>query len=188
MQWLSWLLFESVAALGGVLGLVWFALLVAWRRGGSARPFAISVAAGIALLVVQALVTTRGEQAAATLTRIERDIVAGRTAALAAALDSQFSAGGMNAKAFVDYAGVQLEIVRVHWVRRTRLEIESQGPDRFVAIVGYQCGASVREMSDFMIPSRWRMTFSRGAGGWRIVTIDPPEIASTQFPNWDIRP
>lgn len=188
MTWLTWLLFESPVALGVALGLLWFFLLVRWRRGGSARPFVIAVGVGLALLAVQALVTTRGEHAAATLTRIERDVLAGRTAALAAALDPEFSAGGMDAKAFVAYAGAQLETVRVHWVRRTRLEIESQGPDRFLAIVGYQCGASVRELSDFMIPSRWRITFVRSAGGWRIGTIDPPEIATTQYPNWDIRP
>ena len=86
MEWVTWLLFESVAALGSVLGLVLFALLVHWRRSGQVRPLLLGLGVAAALLLVQVLVVTRREHAGRILAAIERDIVAARTAALEAAL------------------------------------------------------------------------------------------------------
>lgn len=188
MDWLTWFFLESAAALAVGLGLILFWLLVLWRRGGSARPLLIGLLLAIVLLGVQQVVDTPRERAARILAAIERDVIAGRTAALAASLADTFVAAGMDRSRFVEYAREQLQRVRIEWVRRGELVIEPLARDRFLASVGYQAGVIVRDADAGFVPSRWRITFGRTSDGWKITTIDPPTIAGQQFRDWDISP
>jgi hypothetical protein len=188
VDWVTWVLFESFPALALVAGLALFGLLAYWRRGGSPRPLLIGLAIVAGLLIAQPLVETKREIAGRILTRIERDVVAGRTMALSAALAGAFRAAAMDRAAFVDYARAKLERVRVRSVDRGRMQIEALGPERFVAIVPYQATVDAREWGGGVVPSRWRITFGRDAGAWKITTIDPPEIGLHQYSDWRIEP
>ena len=188
MDWLGWLFLESLPALAIALGLTLFGLLVYWRRGGSPRPLLIGLAITAVLLGVQAVIETPREVATRMLIRIERDVVAGRATALAAALAPQFRTEGMDRTAFIEFARQKIQQVRVRSVDRGECRIEERTGDRFVASVNYQTNVDVRDWGAAFVPSHWRITFGRTDAGWRIVTIDPPQVGGEQFRDWNITP
>ncbi|MBK9127248.1 MAG: hypothetical protein IPM13_05565 [Phycisphaerales bacterium] len=189
MDWLTWLLLESPAALGTLLGLTLFVLLVRWRRGGSPRPLVVALAVSVVLLVTQALVVTHRERAAHVLDAIAADIARARTGALAAALDEQFDAGRhrgepLTRARFVEYVQALLRRINVVWVQRTDLDITGRQPGRFVAEAQYLAEINHDQLSG-TFRSRWAVTFARTAHGWQIVQIEPMFIDGVPVASWE---
>src|SRR5262245_16644152 len=96
MELVTWVFFESTAALSALIGLSLFFLLVHWRRTSRPRPLLIGLAISVVLFVTQELVVTRREHAERVLAPVLRDLTANRTDALAAALAPTFRADEMN--------------------------------------------------------------------------------------------
>ncbi|MGE0480686.1 MAG: hypothetical protein AB7Q17_09465 [Phycisphaerae bacterium] len=184
MDTFRWLLLESPAALGTLLGLVNFGLLVHWRRGGRARPLVIALATTTLLLGMQAAIVTQREAAAAWLTRIERDLRRGRAAVLEEALAPGFRAGTMNGEDFVAQVRDQLRRLAILTVYRAGLQIEPRAADCFVAHAAYLAELKLDSQFSGFVRSRWQITFIRTPAGWRIETIEPPEIENTKFEDW----
>jgi hypothetical protein len=185
---LTWLFFESPIALAIPLGLLWFGLLVYWRRGGSPRPLLAALAAGAALLLVQALVQTHREIAVSLLRPIEEDVLASRVDALAGSLATDFRAGDWDTEEFLGHARDWLARIRVSWLTRSALDVAESRGDVFIAEVAY--AADVR-LDDFpgVIQTRWRIHFARVDRRWRIRSIDPPQIQGRPAPSWSaLRP
>jgi hypothetical protein len=183
MGWLNWLLFESLPALGAVLGVVLFVLLVHWRRTRRGRPALIGLVVAVVLLAVQALVVTRREHAERILGLIEKDLVASRTVALAAALAPDFDAGGLDRDGFLAYVRQQLQLVKVRWLDRWALQMEESGGDRFVASATYLADVS-GEGYVGSTESRWALTFVRTSDGWKIAAVRPLHVAGLDNPRW----
>ncbi len=167
MDWLRWIFLESFLALAIPLFLLNFALLVRWRRGGRPRPLLVALAVSVLLLAVQALVVTRHEVARGILAPIERDVLAGRSDALPAALAPDFYADGMNAGEFVEFAAAGLRRVRVNRLWRTRLEVVSGAGDAFIAEAVYLADTDVGVYSGGL-KTEWEITFVRRGGEWLI--------------------
>jgi hypothetical protein len=180
---LVWVLLESTVTLAVILALVSFFLLVYWRRSGRPRPLLIGLAVAFVLLGLQALIVTKREHAAATLSRIETDLLASRVEALDRALAADFQAGHMNHESFVDFARRQLKVVEIHWLRRTSPRVEQSQKDSFRISVGYTADVTAHGYVG-PVGSRWTITFVREGGGWRIGRIDPPMINRQQFNDW----
>ena len=183
METLVWVLFESTITLAVVLALANFFLLVYWRRSGRPRPLLIGLAVAVVLLVLQALVVTKREHAAAILQRIETDLLVSRVEALDRALATDFQAGSRDHDRFVDFARRQLEVVEIHWLMRTSPRVEESQKDTFTISVGYTADVTAHGYVG-PVGSRWRLTFVREAGEWRIGRIDPPMINRRQFDDW----
>jgi hypothetical protein len=183
MSWLVWVLFESLPALGAILGVALFVLLVYWRRSGKARALLIGLGIAVVLLAMQALVVTNRERAARVLTGIERDIRASRTDALAAALAPNFESQGLGRDEFVAYARRQLAKVRVRWLERWELNVTEAEADRFVASVTYLADVSVEGMSGTP-RSSWRFVFVRTPAGWRISGIECQHVDGHRELSW----
>jgi hypothetical protein len=183
MAWLSWFFLESIAALGAVLGIVLFVLLVHWRRTGRSRTLLVGLTVGVLLLVMQALVVTQRERAARILRPIERDVATARTTALAAALAPDFAAGELDRDEFLAYAQRQLQALRVRWLERWALQIEESAADRFVATATYVADIAGDAYAG-SVQSRWAITFVRTPAGWRIADIRPMNIGGLDHPRW----
>ncbi len=189
MASLTWIVFESVLALGAVLGLALFVLLVRWRRGGSVRPLLIGLGVSTVLLVMQAVVVTHRERASAALTAIADDFEKGRTTALETQLGSEFAAGTLYGEAltrarFLELIRDLLAEIRVVRTQRVDLDVETAASDGFVVEVGYLAEISKGENRG-VFRSRWALTFARTAEGWRIVSIEPLSIEGMPTPSWD---
>jgi hypothetical protein len=181
MNWLTWLLFESPIALGIVLGLVLFALLVHWRRQGQPRPLLIGLGAAIVLLIVQVLVVMPREHASRLLDAIQADFVRGRADVLAAALTPDFHAGEMDAGEFVTYVRARLHTWRVRWVERTDLQVQDQGAGRYGVAAAFL--AEVSDGSGGSFTSRWKLTLVDTPSGWRLASVEPDSIVG-QHLSW----
>jgi len=172
MDTLAWLLFESPLALGSLLALVNFVLLVQWRRGGRARPLLIGLGASAVLLLVQALIITQREAADRTMTRIERAVLAGQVGPIADALAFDFRADAFDRDGFIELARTFLRETRVRTLLRQQLEIVESHADRFLVQVSYVAVVSGREYEG-AVTSIWRIEFGRDRGAWRIRGVDP---------------
>jgi hypothetical protein len=186
---LTWVLLESPAALGAVLGLVLFVLLVLWRRGGPVRPLLIGVCVSVVLLVIQFAVVTHRERAIAALDAIAADLEKGRSGALAAALAADFAAGELRGDAltrarFVEYVEELLKRIDVVWTQRVDLEMLNSTADGFVVEAGYVAEIATGEARG-AFRSRWALTFAKFADGWRIAVIEPVTIEGMPAPTWE---
>jgi hypothetical protein len=178
-------LFESTLALGAILGLAVFALLVHWRRMLKPRPFLIGLGLSVALLIVQAAVVTRREHAERIMRAVERDIVASRSAALSAALSDRFRIAetGWDRADFLDLVERYMARVDVRTLRRRRLEIRRSEGNEFQIYVSYLADVSGRDFGTTVL-TRWFITFVRENGAWRIVTIEPSEFDNRSVGGW----
>ena len=183
MSVLTWFFFESVPALAAVLGVALFVLLVYWRRSGRARPLLVGLAVAAALLLIQRLVVTQREQAGRILKAIETDIVASRTAAMAAALAPDFDADGLDRDAFLVLVRRQLEHVKVRWVDRWRLEVRESAAERFVVEAVYTADITAEVYSGTASGS-WSITFIRSPAGWKIACVRPLRVEDMSNPTW----
>ncbi len=183
MDTVVWVLFESAAALAAVLGAVLFVLLVYWRRTGRVRPLLVGLAAAVVLFVIQAVVVTRREHVGRIMDAIQRDLVADRIDALAAALAPEFEAGRMDRDTFLEYAQRQLKRVNVRTLDRTGLRIEESEGERVVATVSYLASIVMPDYAGDML-SRWSLTFIRTSTGWQIVDIQPLHVGGVDHPTW----
>lgn len=183
MDWLPWLLFESLPVLAALLFTANFVLLVYWRRSGRARPLVVGLAAAVVLLAVQTLVVTRREHALRLMAGVEKDVVAARTDALAAALAPDFEAGDMGPRRFVEFVERQYEKVRVRAVSWSTFRVTDSRADRFVVAVAYQAEVTVRDYAG-RVRTRWEITFVRTDVGWRIGGIQPTYIDGLPSPDW----
>jgi hypothetical protein len=183
MGWLTWFLFESVAALGAVLGVVLFVLLVYWRRTQRSRPLLVGLGVALALFVIQAVMMTQREHAVRILEPIEKELVASRVDALAAALAPEFDAEELDRDGFLAYVRRQLELVKVRWLDRWALKLTEADSDRFVATATY-----VADISGYSyvggVESVWTLTFVRTPDGWKIAAIRPLNIGGLENPTW----
>lgn len=189
MSALSWFFFESLPALGAVLGLALFALLVYWRRGGSARPLLVGLGVAVVLLIVQAAVVTPRERAGRMLDAIAKDLEHARTDALAAALAPSFDAGRfagdpLTRARFVDYVKELFARIQVNWTQRTALEVTSSASGRFVVEAAYLAEIQISEGRG-TFRSRWQLTFANLPEGWRITAIEPVSIDGIPSATWD---
>lgn len=183
MEWITWVLLESLPALGVCLFLLNFTTLVLWRRGGSPRPLLVTLMLSAVLLLVQAFVTTRGEHARAILRRIERDLLVGRTAAFEASLAPSFRAAGMERDDFVDFARRRMESLRILFLQRISGRVESSSDDAFVYHAGYTSSIATEGVS-ITLQSGWRITFVRTGNQWRIGMLDTPTIQGRKITRW----
>ena len=183
MSGLTWFFCESVPALGAVLGVALFVLLVYWRRSGRVRPLLAGVTVAAVLLLVQWLVVTQREHAGRILKSIETDIVASRTGALAAALAPNFETDGLDRDAFLAYVRRQLERIKVRWVDRWRLEVAESEADRFVATAVYTADV-IAEVHAGTVSGTWSITFIRTPAGWKIARVQPVRIDGDARPTW----
>ncbi len=185
MDSLIWLFFESTLALGGCLVLLLFVLLVHWRRGGRPRPLQIALGLAVLLLLVQALVVTRREHAGRILSRIEKDVVASRTGAIAAALSTRFHVAEpeMDRDKFLELVRRAMRRVDVHTLTQRGLKIQASASDTFEISVTYWADVSTPEYRG-MTPSRWKIVFVREEGGWRILTVEPIELNRIPVAGW----
>jgi hypothetical protein len=182
---MSWFFFESLPALAAVLFTIDFVLLVIWRRSGRAKPLLVGLGLSITLLAMQGLVVTQREHAARLLKVIERDILAAQTVNLAAALSDDFRAGRMDKEQFLALVGRQYNRVQVKDIYRSQLEVRQSQADRFVVEAAYQADVRTEQLGGWM-PSRWELTFSRTAEGWRISAIRPLHLVGFSNPDWDV--
>jgi hypothetical protein len=183
MGWLTWFLFESVATLGAVLGVVLFVLLVHWRRTGQSRPLLVGLGVALTLLVIQTLVVTQREHAERILEPIEKELVASRADALAAALAPDFDADGLDRDGFLAYVRQQLQSVKVRWLERWALQLAEADAERFVATATYSADVAGYSYVGSM-QSVWALTFVRTSDGWKIAAIRPLNIAGLENPTW----
>ncbi len=183
MEWITWALLESRAALAGICGPVLFVLLVYWRRGGGWRPLVFGLAATTALLAIQSLVVTRREHAARVLTTIERDILASRTTNLEAALAPKFRSGQFDRQSFIEFARRRLGEVSVRWLDRLSLRVEQSQADRFVARAVYSADVSAEGFAR-NVPSTWSLTFVRQPKGWKTADLRLIDLAGLPHPDW----
>lgn len=176
MDVLRWVVLESGLALLVLGGLISFALLVHWRRGGRARPLLIALGTTAALLVVEQSVVTPREHAASMLAAIEQDVQVSRSDSLSRLLSTDFRSGTMDRQAFLEFVDRQLRRTRCFWVRRTELRIEAVEPTRFQALAAYLADVA-RDEDRGTVSSLWRVDFVREPAGWRIGGILPVRIA-----------
>jgi len=189
MNTLVWFFFESTAALGSVLGLVLFALLVYWRRTGRGRPLLVALGVSAALLLVQVLVVTQREHAIRILDRIQADLVRSRSDALAAALAPDFVTDqprgpALDRAAFLDHVRRVQQRVAVRWLERADLRIHDATAGRFVISVAYVAEV-VGDQFGGPFRSRWSITFVRAPGGWMILHLHAEDIEGVPAPSWE---
>jgi hypothetical protein len=184
VETLTWVVFESPAALAVPVALLLFFLLVRWRRGGSPRPLAAAALVSLALFIVQAAVVTAREHAARVLAGIERDLLDRRVEALRAALADDFHTQGLDRERFLDLVRQRIRHIRVHWLQRTGLRIAEREPDRFVVLVSYLAQGSGTE-GDGLSRSSWRVAFGRRGGAWKIVEAEPRSLDGIDVRSWE---
>lgn len=185
---MNWLLFESVTALGALLGTILFVLLVYWRRGGSARPLLVGLGVTAILLIVQSVVNTPREQAKRVLGAIVDDLIKGQATALAAALAPDFVADDgsqrtLDRAKFLDYIGRRLERVDVTYAYQTQLDVTESDGERFTVNAGYLSDVVIDQFSG-TFRSRWLITFRRGDSEPQIVNIRPDFVDGIPTPTW----
>jgi hypothetical protein len=172
VEWVTWVLFESLPALAAVLFTVNFVLLVYWRRRERARPLLIGLAVAAILLTVQALVETRREAALRILSGIEHDALAGQTVALAGALAPGF-----------DAVSQVFAHVHVYALHRGAVHVRDSGPDQFVVSVVYLGDVEAHAFRG-PVSTRWDITFVRGEQDWQISAIRPRFVEGLHDPSW----
>lgn len=183
MDTASWILFESRTALAVPLALLLFALLVHWRRGGSPRPLLAGLAVGAILFVVQALVVTRREHAGRTLREIEAGLLASSVQPLERALAPGFSAGEMDAHAFIDFARRTLQRVQVTRLIQVALNVSGAQRDEFEVVTRYlsdQRGGNLPGVLD----STWRLRFRWTGNGYQIESVGPVALQGAKVSGW----
>jgi hypothetical protein len=183
VEWVAWVLFESLPALGAMLFTANFVLLVYWRRRERVRPLLIGLAVAVVLLGVQALVETRREAAMRILAGIEQDVRAAQTESLAAALSPSFDADGLSKAEFLIGVQVALDHVRIHALHRGEVRVREASPDQFVVSAVYLGDVEVDAFRG-PVRTRWDITFVRGEPDWQISAIRPRAIEGLQDPSW----
>ncbi len=167
MDWLVWLLFESFPALGALLFVVLFVLLVHWRRTGRSRSLLIGLAIARVLLVTQKLVVTQREHARLILANIERDLIAAKADALETALSPEFAAEGLDRQQFLDLVHNRLHRLAIKDLSLWSLNTTESAADRFSVTAVYHSEVNIDGMRGDL-PSTWQITFVRGPDGWKI--------------------
>jgi len=184
VSWLAWVFLESPAALGVAVGTALFVLLVHWRRSGRPRALVIGLLVAGALFLIQGLVETRREAGLRLLTVIEEAVRRGDAGPVSATLAPTFEAGGRDRAAFVAYVNRWLGRVRVRMLERSwpPPRVEESAGDRFVLSVRYVADLAGEYAGT--LPSAWRLTFVRTAGGWRLEGVEATYIAGLRDVSW----
>ena len=183
MDWLNWVLFESVGALGAVLGTGLFVLLVIWRRGGNVKPLLIGVGLSVVLVVVQGLVVTPRERAGGILDEVQAGLLDSRVGPLEAVLSPMFAAGDLDRAAFVRNVGQVLQDIRIERLNRTKLEVVASEAGRLEVLATF---FSVHTGGQLAGPhkTRWVFVFVERAEGWVIDEIVCEEVDGIENPDW----
>jgi hypothetical protein len=186
MDFLTWMFLESRPLLGGCLAVVLFVLLVYWRRTLKPKPFLVGLALAVVLLVVQALVVTQREHADRIMRSIERDVLASRTEAIAAALSDRFQIPEKNwdRERFIERVKDYMQTIDVRTLNRRKLQIEKSETDAFEISVSYLAEISGRDYAGPVL-SRWKIYFVHEDGHWRILRIEPTSLGQTTIHGWD---
>lgn len=176
MDWVRWVFLESTVALGVLLGLMNFFLLVYWRRTLRVRPLLVGMGLSVLLLVVQEVVVTRGEHVDRILSAIERDVERGQNNDLAGVLLPAFQAGRMDRDAFLAFVDEWQSRTEVRFLRRATVAFVEERAGWIAVEVGYQADVAAERYNGWL-GSRWRIEFGRGGEGWGIGAIDPIRVA-----------
>jgi hypothetical protein len=185
MDTLQWILLESRLALGVIVALALFALVVHWRRTLRARPLLIGLGVAFGLFVLQTAVTTRREHAASLLGRLEQRVVESDADGILPLLSPGFRAGSWDADEFLEFVRAQMRWLDVASVRRTRTEFVESNADAFAAEVAYTATVSAEQFRGF-VESVWWIEFGRTAdGGWGISGIEPRSLNRVGIRDWE---
>jgi hypothetical protein len=181
MDWLIWLLFESLPALGVALGVALFILLVYWRRSGRGKPLLIGLGVALVLLITQKLVVTQREQARAILDAIERDLERGHSTVLVNALAPDFSTEGLDRESFTGLVQNRLGRVGIKYLSLTSLSTEESDSNQFTVVASYYADVVIDGFRT-TLPSTWAITFERTPTGWQIRQIRCRALAGQANP------
>lgn len=186
----TWLFLESLPALVALVGTAWFVLLVYWRRTGRAQPLLVGLGVGVALLALQAAITTRRETAAQVLGQLEDAVVHANMPAFEALLAPDFNTGTANGPAldraaFLTWVHARMDQIDVVWINRGAIELADTAPDHFSVHVSYTAEARLGRESSGTFPSRWLFVFERRPGDtWAIQQLQAESVALVKTPRW----
>ncbi len=185
MDTLRWFFFESTIALGAVLFLFAFGLLVYWRRGGSPRPLLVALLVGVVLLIVQAAVVTPREWADRLMRQVQIDVLASQTQRMAGVLAPSFriTDEDWGRDDFLELVRSYYRRLTVRSLRRRLFEVGKVRDDVFTLTVSYLAEVETRDFSGPVL-SRWEIEFVRSDGVWRIGSIRPVEINHRPVQRW----
>ena len=172
MDTLVWLLFESLPALGAVLAILLFVLLVISQRRGRMQPLLYGLIGAALLLCLQTVVVTQREHAQRIMKNVEHAVRISQVTPLAEKLSTEFQAGFMARETFVDFVREFMEDVHVRLLQRRDFIIKESQRDRFTIEVSYFAMVTFKEF-ERAISSRWKIEFVRVEGAWEIGRIEP---------------
>lgn len=169
------LLLESTWLLLALLVACQFALIClwSWRR---TRLLARAVFVGLAtipvLLVVSSVVVTQRERVVLLCEELADLLDRGELTDLSAHLSDDFSAGSMDASAFVDRLADRLRQYPIDDPVLRGFEVTFA--DDGGCVVTFDASAQVRSVERFMdrVRSRWRVTFRRRDNTWQVTRLE----------------
>lgn len=184
MSLLTWVFLESQIALGIVLGLALFGLLVHWRRSLNPRPLLVGLAVAVVLLFAQKSVVTQGEHAGLILDEIQRDLLKSRPDAIEQSLADPFQAGEMDRTEFLNVVRTQLRKVRIHQLSRGSLRLTQSEAGAFQVQASFSARVDSADYGANVVPSSWQLDFVKTSEGWRIRRIEPISLGFSDV-KWD---
>lgn len=184
MSLLTWVFLESQIALGIVLGLTLFGLLVHWRRSLNPRPFVIGMVVAVILLFAQKSVVTQSEHAGLILDAIARDLLQSKPDAIERSLADPFQAGEMDRDGFLQVVKTQLRRVRIHQLSRGSLRLTQSETGAFQVQATFSARVDSADYGANVVPSTWQLDFVKTSEGWRIRRIEPISLGFSDV-KWD---
>jgi hypothetical protein len=181
---LTWLFFESPAALGACLGLMLFGLLVYWRRTLKPRPLLVGLAIALVLLIVQKVVVTQREHAGLILDSIQADLLASRADAIERSLHDPFSAGRMDRDEFLRLVREKLRTVKIITLSRSELAVTKREAGAFEVEAAFVSRVNIGELGQYPIPTRWMLRFVQDGERWKIRQIEPISLGGRAGVSW----
>ena len=171
-------LFESPLWLG-VVAFIGFATVLLsrrwWPERAARHALPVTLAVVVLLFVVQKLVTTERERILQAVAELVRSVEQRDIAGLRATFSRAYDADGQDADAVVEHIRSILQSVAVRDTRLNQQDVTIDG-DRAEMTLGARATVSIRgEVGEFHW-GRWRLTWQREPGGWKITSLRPEEL------------
>ncbi len=169
------LFLERAWLLGGYLVVLQFLLIVIWSRWRT-RLWSRAVWCGFVVLVVAPLlsvaVTTPRERIISLCRSLARLVDEGEPLGMKSFLSKDFRAGELDAVSFLEKVEVSLTRYRVDHPRLARFQVDFQ--DALNATATFDAHCAVRSVDTYRdhVFSRWRLTFRRDDGAWRVTHLE----------------
>ena len=169
------LFLERAWLLGGYLVVLQFLLIVIWSRWRT-RLWTQAVWCGFVVLVGAPLlslaVTTPRERIINLCQSLAQLIDDGDPLGMESLLSKDFRAGELDAVSFLEKVEVSLTRYRVDHPRLGRFQVAF--PDSVNATVLFDVHCAVRSVDTYLdhVFSRWKLTFHRDAGTWRVTHLE----------------